>query len=165
MNPRTAQKRDGRRRRSGGWRVALRITAAIVGASAVAVLYLRFAPPLFTSFMLRAKLAAIMSGDALDIDYHWVGWRRISPHAALAVIAAEDQRFPVHRGFDFEAMQRAIEANRHDGKLRGASTITQQLAKNLFLWSGRSWIRKGLEAYFTVLLEPCCRSGAFSNCI
>jgi monofunctional biosynthetic peptidoglycan transglycosylase len=71
----------------------------------------------------------------------------------VAVIAAEDQMFPVHHGFDYEAIQKAIDHNESGKRIRGASTLTQQTAKNLFLWSGRTWIRKGLEAYFTVLLE------------
>ncbi len=121
--------------------------------SLAAVAYLRFAPPLFTTFMLRAKVAAVLSGQDLDIDYHWVGWQRIAPAAALAVVAAEDQRFPAHHGFDFKAMRAAVAAGNRGGKLRGASTISQQVAKNLFLWPGRSWLRKGIEAYFTILLE------------
>ncbi|MFC6673657.1 monofunctional biosynthetic peptidoglycan transglycosylase [Marinobacterium aestuariivivens] len=78
---------------------------------------------------------------------------RISPSMQLAVIAAEDQRFPEHNGFDFKAIQRALDHNFDGGRLRGASTLTQQTAKNLFLWSGRSWVRKGLEAWFALLLE------------
>lgn len=124
-----------------------------VTLSIAAVLYLRVAPPLFTPFMLRAKLSAIVAGEALDLSYRWVGWKRISANAALAVVASEDQRFPAHHGFDFKAMQQAVEAGKGGRRMRGASTISQQTAKNLFLWSGRSWIRKGLEAYFTVLLE------------
>jgi monofunctional biosynthetic peptidoglycan transglycosylase len=72
---------------------------------------------------------------------------------ALAVVATEDQRFPYHRGFDFKSISDALEEHRKGRRLRGASTITQQVAKNLFLWSGRSYVRKGLEAYFTILLE------------
>jgi len=87
------------------------------------------------------------------IEHQWVGWDHISKNAALAVMASEDQRFPEHHGFDFEAIQKAMAHNEEGGHLRGASTISQQVAKNLFLWQGRSWLRKGLEAGYTVLIE------------
>ncbi len=91
-------------------------------------------------------------------DYRWVDLEQISPHAAVAVIAAEDQFFPFHTGFDFKSIREAVRTTtaRRASKrprVRGASTITQQVAKNLFLWSGRSYVRKGLEAYFTLLIE------------
>lgn len=103
--------------------------------------------------MMWAKLGAVFSRQVLDLDYRWVSWPRISPHLSRAVVAAEDQRFAVHHGFDFQAMRAAVQASRHGRRLRGASTITQQTAKNLFLWSGRSWLRKALEAYLTICLE------------
>ena len=91
-------------------------------------------------------------------DYRWVDLEQISPHAAVAVIAAEDQFFPFHIGFDFKSIRDAIRSNEAQAKrrrprVRGASTITQQVAKNLFLWPGRSYLRKGLEVYFTLLIE------------
>src|SRR5262245_7649604 len=89
----------------------------------------------------------------IDIDYDWVPWRRIAPPAPLAVVAAEDQRFPTHYGFDVGAIRKAM--NERRAQMRGASTITQQTARNLFLWSGRSWPRKVLEAYATLLIEVC----------
>jgi len=82
-----------------------------------------------------------------------VDLNRISPNLPLAVVASEDQKFPEHWGFDVEAIEKAYALNRHSHKVRGASTISQQVAKNVFLWSGRSYFRKGLEAYFTVLIE------------
>jgi monofunctional biosynthetic peptidoglycan transglycosylase len=82
-----------------------------------------------------------------------VPWERISPHAAVAVLASEDQRFPQHAGFDLESIADAVEERSRGGRLRGASTISQQVAKNLFLWPGRSWLRKGLEAWLTVWIE------------
>ncbi|MGA0100273.1 MAG: monofunctional biosynthetic peptidoglycan transglycosylase, partial [Steroidobacteraceae bacterium] len=85
--------------------------------------------------------------------HDWVAWESMSPEAALAVVAAEDQRFAEHHGFDLESIRQAMEAAEGGSRLRGASTITQQLAKNLFLWPGRSWVRKALEAWYTVLLE------------
>lgn len=124
-----------------------------MAVSVVAVGYLRFAPPLFTAVMLWAKLGAVFSGQALDIDYRWVSWQRISPQLARAVVAAEDQRFALHHGFDFQSMRAAVQASQRGRRLRGASTITQQTAKNLFLWSGRSWLRKAMEAYLTICLE------------
>jgi monofunctional biosynthetic peptidoglycan transglycosylase len=82
-----------------------------------------------------------------------VSLEQISPHAAIAVIASEDQQFPFHAGFDFNSIREAVRASEHGRRLRGASTISQQVAKNLFLWNGHSFIRKGFEAYFTVLIE------------
>jgi monofunctional biosynthetic peptidoglycan transglycosylase len=104
--------------------------------------------------MLHAWGAALLEGrKGFQLRYQWTDWARISPHAAIAVIAAEDQLFRDHRGFDFHAITRAMNRNRHGRTLRGASTITQQTAKNLFLYAGKSFWRKGLEAYFTVLME------------
>jgi monofunctional biosynthetic peptidoglycan transglycosylase len=88
-----------------------------------------------------------------DAEHDWVPWSEISPHAAVAVIAAEDQKFPMHDGFDLEAIDRALADARRGIRLRGASTISQQVAKNLFLWPGQSWLRKGLEAWFTMWIE------------
>jgi len=118
------------------------------------VLALKWLPPPFTAFMVQEKLAALL-GDRPDrtIHYNWVPFEGISPHVALAVVAAEDQKFPVHFGFDLESIQKALEDRDRGKRLRGASTITQQVAKNLFLWPGRSYVRKALEAYFTVLIE------------
>jgi monofunctional glycosyltransferase len=99
---------------------------------------------------------AWMSHDAgFVMRQHWVGLDQISPNLPLAVVASEDQKFPEHWGFDVEAIEKAYSLNQHSHKIRGASTISQQVAKNLFLWSGRSYFRKGLEAYFTVLIEAC----------
>jgi len=104
--------------------------------------------------MIEDWAAAKAGGDGgFTLRQRWTPWQRVSPALPIALVAAEDQRFPDHHGFDFEAIQRAI-AEADDGeRLRGASTISQQVAKNLFLWSGRSFVRKGLEAYFTVLIE------------
>jgi len=88
-----------------------------------------------------------------SIRYRWVDWADLSPHVKVAVIASEDQNFPAHYGFDLKAIDDALDERQRGRRVRGASTISQQVAKNLFLWSGRSWLRKGLEAYFTVLIE------------
>jgi monofunctional glycosyltransferase len=133
------------------WRKALRyigLAVALIGLLHFsAVLVLRWIDVPISAFMLRA----VYHGQALHYD--WVDWEAIAPPLAIAVVAAEDQRFPIHNGFDIEAIMDAMEANLKNSRLRGASTITQQTAKNLFLWPGRSWIRKGFEAYTTVVIE------------
>lgn len=118
------------------------------------VLLLRWIPPLTSAFMLQARVQALREGDSrYRTDYHWVSLERISPQAAIAVIASEDQTFPFNYGFDFHSIRSAVRAAERGRRLRGASTISQQVAKNLFLWPGRSFARKAVEAYFTVLLE------------
>lgn len=104
--------------------------------------------------MIATRAAALSGGNfGYSNAYDWEPLERISPHAAMAVIASEDQQFPFHAGFDFESIRKAVQHNAKSKRKRGASTISQQVAKNLFLWSGRSWVRKGLEVYFTVLIE------------
>jgi monofunctional biosynthetic peptidoglycan transglycosylase len=136
------------------WLPALAFAALPVLASMAAVGALRVLDPPTSAFILAARLEARRAGAA-PVRQHWVPRDAIAPVAALAVIAAEDQKFPSHSGFDLEAVQQALAAQRRGARLRGASTISQQLAKNLFLWSGRSWLRKGLEAWFTILIEAC----------
>ena len=130
---------------------------ALIGWLAVTivpVLVLRWIPPFTSAFMLEARIAALRAGDGrYRTDYRWVSLERISPQAAIAVIASEDQTFPYNYGFDFKSIRSAVRAAQHGARLRGASTISQQVARNLFLWPGRSWVRKGVEAYLTVLLE------------
>jgi monofunctional glycosyltransferase len=118
------------------------------------LLLLRWLRPLTSAFMLEAQAQAWLAQDrGYRTDFQWVSLERISPHAAIAVIASEDQQFPYHAGFDFDSIREAIRASERGKRLRGASTISQQVAKNLFLWNGHSFVRKGLEAYFTVLIE------------
>jgi monofunctional biosynthetic peptidoglycan transglycosylase len=125
-----------------------------VAALCGAVLLLRWVPPPTTAFMLSDRIGAMLAGDfAYRNRYDWVSLEEISPQAALAVIASEDQRFPFHAGFDLESIRAAVRHNAKGGKVRGASTLTQQVAKNLFLWKGRSWVRKGLETGITLLIE------------
>ena len=112
-----------------------------------AVLALRWVDPPVTTVML------LQSGPVGEIYYSWVDRDAIAWDAARAVMASEDQRFAEHHGIDFVSLDRAIEAYADGDGLRGASTITQQVAKNVFLWQGRSFVRKALEAYFAVLLE------------
>lgn len=122
--------------------------------SALSVLALRWIDPPGSMMMLEARIEAWRASDAkYRHRYRWVDMARISPYAARAVVAAEDQRFAAHAGFDIDAIRKAVEHNASGGRVRGASTISQQVAKNLFLWRGRSWVRKGLEAWFTVLIE------------
>ena len=118
------------------------------------VLLLRFVPPWTSAVMLERQLGAWIHGERdFQLHQHWVPWKRISPWVPLAMVAGEDQKFPYHHGFDFDSIQNAMDAADDGKRLRGASTISQQTAKNLFLWNGRSFVRKGLEAYFTVLIE------------
>ena len=129
-------------------------TMAWLLLTVTAVLLLRWLRPLTSAFMLEAGAAAWRADDrSYRTEFRWVSLEQISPHAAIAVIAAEDQQFPFHAGFDFDSIRQAVRASEHGKRLRGASTISQQVAKNLFLWNGRSFVRKGLEAYFTVLIE------------
>jgi monofunctional glycosyltransferase len=132
---------------------SLQSCGILFAGSLLAVLALRWVPPLTTGVMTQRRVSSWLDRDAYSPDYRWVSWKRISPNAALAVIASEDQNFPRHHGFDFKSIQKAIDAHDHGRRLRGASTLSQQVAKNVFLWSGRSFIRKGCEAYFTVLIE------------
>jgi monofunctional biosynthetic peptidoglycan transglycosylase len=136
----------------------LRAIAWLIGlgllASVAAVAALRWIDPPFTAFMAEAQAEAWVHRDSSYVFRHsWVDLNRISPNLPLAVVASEDQKFPEHWGFDVEAIEKAYALNQHSHKVRGASTISQQVAKNLFLWSGRSYVRKGLEAYFTILIE------------
>jgi monofunctional glycosyltransferase len=127
--------------------------ALLLAVSVLATASMRFIPPLTTAVIMERRVDALVHGRTYHVDRRWVPWSRISPRAALAVIASEDQNFATHHGFDFESIQKAIDAREHGQRLRGASTISQQVAKNLFLWTGRSFVRKGLEAYFTALIE------------
>ena len=112
------------------------------------IVLLRFIDPPIT----LTQLGSILEGNGFKREH--ISLNKISPNAALAVIAAEDQLFPDHNGFDIKSIQKAFEYNkRKPGRVRGASTISQQVAKNVFLWQGRSWIRKGLEVYFTFMIE------------
>ena len=96
----------------------------------------------------------LLDPDArVDLDYEWTDWASIGSSMPIAVVASEDQKFPAHFGFDLASIRDAIGDSQNGARLRGASTISQQVAKNLFLWNGRSFVRKGIEAYFTVLIE------------
>lgn len=123
------------------------------GSTILAVVLLRFIPVYVTPLMLIRVVEQIGNGDEIKMKHHWVSLDKMSPCLPVAVMASEDQRFLKHHGFDYEAIEKAAIHNMDSNKKRGASTISQQTAKNVFLWPGRSWVRKGLEAYFTLLIE------------
>lgn len=112
-----------------------------------------FTPVAYTPLMLIRSAEAIMEDKAFIHKHDWVSVANIDPSAPLAVVCAEDQNFFQHWGFDFEAIQESIDDFKRGKRLRGASTISQQTAKNIFLYPSRSWVRKGLEVYFTFLIE------------
>jgi monofunctional biosynthetic peptidoglycan transglycosylase len=131
------------------------LTAGVL-VSVLLVLPLRWINPPFSAYMAETQITAWLDHDrSYSSTHRWVDLDRISPNLALAVISSEDQKFPDHWGFDVAAIEKAYQLNQHSHKIRGASTISQQVAKNLYLWSGRSYFRKGLEAYFTLLIEGC----------
>lgn len=140
-----------RKRRRPLYRSVLKYAAALLIGLLVfsiqQVILLRFINPPFTPLMVYEKI----KGEGLD--YHWRSLSEISPYLQQAVLVSEDQRFLEHRGFDWVEIQRAIKEQKTRGRLRGASTISMQVARNLYLWQGQSWIRKGFEAYYTVLIE------------
>lgn len=131
------------------WKVAL----CFFVVSTFLVVVFKFVPVPFTPLMGIRALEQKADGQEMTCSHDWVPLEEISPNLQKAVIASEDATFLTHYGFDFNAMSKAMESNEKGKKLRGGSTISQQTAKNVFLWQGRSYLRKGLEAYFTVLIE------------
>lgn len=125
----------------------------LAALSVLLVLLLRWVPPPFTALMIERKLESWQSGEPIDLQRSWRPWSELPDDLKMAVIAAEDQKFAEHWGFDIAAIRAALAHNERGGSLRGASTLSQQVAKNLFLWSGRSWTRKGLEVWFTGWIE------------
>lgn len=124
-----------------------------VALSVISVVIFRFVPVPFTPLMISRAFEQKENGKEMTSSHDWVPIEEISPNLQKAVIASEDDLFLTHNGFNFKAMQKAFKSNQKGKKLKGGSTISQQTAKNVFLWQGRSYIRKGLEAYFTVLIE------------
>jgi len=144
--------------RRTGWRRVRRwllwLPLVFVLVTTLQVLVLRFIDPPFSAFMLARQMQAVGDGNwSFRVAYDWRDRGDIASHLPVAVVAAEDQNFARHHGFDLEAIEKARRNNARGRKVRGASTISQQLAKNLFLWSGRSWVRKGIEAWYTLLIE------------
>ncbi|CAI2455377.1 monofunctional biosynthetic peptidoglycan transglycosylase [Serratia proteamaculans] len=127
----------------------------LVGVWLLGIATFAFLPVPFSAVMVERQLGAWLSGDFGYVAHSdWVSMEDISPQMALAVMAAEDQKFPEHWGFDVAAIEKALSHNeRRPTRIRGASTLSQQTAKNLFLWDGRSWLRKGLEAGLTSGIE------------
>ncbi len=150
------ERRRPRRRRWLRWLLALPLLLA--AASALQVAVLRFVDPPFSAFMAARQFEAWGQGQwRFRIAYDWRDLDGIAPSLPLSMIAAEDQNFRSHRGFDLRAIEKAREHNAKGRRVRGASTISQQVAKNLFLWQGQGrasrWVRKGLEAWYTLLIE------------
>lgn len=132
------------------WKVAL----WFFGLSIFSVVLFRFVPVPVTPLMLIRCGEQVFSSDPVRLKHDWVSLDEISKNLPLAVVCSEDQNFMNHSGFDLKAIQRSVDAAKRGAKrVRGASTISQQTAKNVFLWPGRSWVRKGFEVYFTVLIE------------
>lgn len=134
-------------------RICGKIALYFFASSIIAVIVFRFVPVPVTPLMLIRATGNIMDGKSPQINKDWVSYDEISDNMKLAVIASEDQKFFEHNGFDTEAIKKAFEKNKKKKRIKGASTISQQTAKNVFLWPARSWIRKGFEVYFTFMIE------------
>lgn len=132
----------------------IRLVLGIMGLWVGGIVLFAFLPVPFSAVMVERQLGAWFSGDFRYVAHSdWVAMDKISPWMALAVIASEDQKFPTHWGFDVAAIQSVLDSSNERAGMRGASTLSQQTAKNVFLWDGRSWVRKGLEAGLTVGIE------------
>ena len=129
------------------WKFLKRLFIILFILQLLYLLLLKWVDPPIT----MTQLGSLFSGHGLKRDY--VDYKEMSPYAKLAVIASEDQLFPDHNGFDFKSIEKAMKHNRKSKSLHGASTLSQQVAKNVFLWQGRSWIRKGMEVYLTFMIE------------
>ena len=117
------------------------------------VFMMRWINPVTSSIMIQRQISTIIKGEFNFVKYNWIDYNDVSEYLPIAFVAAEDQNFPKHFGFDFKQIEKALKQNKKGKRIRGASTITQQVAKNLFLWEGKSFVRKGIEAYFTLLIE------------
>lgn len=135
------------------FRFLLKVTVWFFGISIFLVILYKFVPVPFTPLMVIRAIEQKKEGKEMICSHDWVPLEEISPNLQKAVIASEDGTFLTHNGFNFEAIEKAMKDNEKGKKLKGGSTISQQTAKNVFLWQGRSYFRKGLEAYFTVLIE------------
>jgi monofunctional biosynthetic peptidoglycan transglycosylase len=135
------------------FRILRRLFLWFVAISVFSVILFRFIPGAVTPLSMTRGITNITKGNELEFSHDWEPIDKISPNLQKAVIASEDANFLTHHGFDFEAIQKAIKNNEKGKRIKGGSTISQQTAKNVFLWQGRSYIRKAFEAYFTVLIE------------
>jgi monofunctional biosynthetic peptidoglycan transglycosylase len=131
----------------------LKLILWFVGISLFLVVLFKFIPVVFTPLMVIRAIENKFAGKEVFFSHDWEPIDKISMNLQKAVIASEDGNFLTHNGFDFTAMQKAYKSNERGRRIKGGSTISQQTAKNVFLWQGRSYFRKGLEAYFTVLIE------------
>lgn len=129
------------------WKYLKRLFWTLLIGQFIYIIILKWVDPPFT----LTQLGSLFSGNGLKRDY--IDGEKMSPYCGLAVIAAEDQLFPDHNGFDWKSIQKAMEKNQKSQRIAGGSTISQQVAKNVFLWQGRTWLRKGLETYFTFMIE------------
>jgi monofunctional biosynthetic peptidoglycan transglycosylase len=134
-------------------RIAKYAAIGFFGSTILAVIIFSFINPPLTPLMLKRALVKNPDGKIVGIHKDWVSYKKISLNMIQAVVASEDNRFMDHFGIDMQAVQKAVDYNKRHRRKRGASTITQQVAKNVFLWPARTWIRKGFEVYFTVLIE------------
>ena len=137
----------------GVWKTIKWTLIIFFTSSILMVLIYKWAPVKFTPLMFIRNFQQTFDGRKSVTEHQWVSMDEISPNLALAVWASEDQNFFKHNGFDFEAIATAYQEAQNGGRQRGGSTISQQTAKNVFLWPNSSWVRKGFEAYFTVLIE------------
>lgn len=135
------------------FRFLFRLLIKAIIFSVLLVLLFKWVPVPVTPLMVIRGISNYQENKTFDWEHRWVSLKEISPHLQKAVICSEDQRFLEHHGFDLAAIEKALKHNKTHQNLRGASTISQQTAKNVFLWPGRSWIRKGLETWFTFLIE------------
>lgn len=147
--PRTSKKSPGKRILY----LFFKLFLWFFGISLFFVILYKFVPVPFTPLMAIRAIEHNSENKEMVCSHDWVALEYISPNLQKAVISSEDGLFLEHNGFDFKSMQKAFESNQKGKKLKGGSTISQQTAKNVFLWQGRSYLRKGLEAYFTVLIE------------
>lgn len=135
------------------WRWTKRIILFFFLSTVLVVLLYRFIPVYVTPLMVIRSVEQLAHGEPVVWHHRWVPIEKMSRYMPMAVIASEDNRFMTHHGFDFVELKKVIEENKHRKRPRGASTITQQTAKNVFLWPGHSYVRKGFEVYFTLLIE------------
>lgn len=135
------------------FRIVLKVILWFFILSIAGTIVFRWVPIPFTPLMVKRCIEQKWDGKEMKLDKHWVSLDEISPHLQLAVVCSEDQNFLLHYGFDFKALKKAMLNNEKGKKLRGGSTISQQTAKNVFLWDGRNYVRKAFEAYFTLLIE------------
>ena len=154
MSKKNAVKKKSFKQRSVNlFKWVLRIAIIFFVASVLVVFSMRWINPVTSSIMIQRQISSFIHSKFELVKYHWVSYDDVSKYMPIAIVAAEDQNFPNHFGFDFKQIEKAMKQNKKGKRIRGASTISQQVAKNLFLWEGKSFIRKGIEAYFTILIE------------